>query len=171
MIGLIQKLSNYNIFNYLFPGILFCGLIDRFTQYKILQNNILIDICVYYFIGLCISRIGSLVLEPLLRKAKILNFTSYKDYLTAVEKDKKIESFVEVANMHRTILSMFIIFCMVKIYELISIECQIPFITIAILLLIGFIVLFLCSYTKQSGYITKRIIKANENKEVKNDDN
>lgn len=170
MTEVIQKLSSYNIFNYLFPGILFCGLIDRFTQYEILQNNILIDICVCYFIGLCISRIGSLVLEPLLRKAKILNFASYKDYLVAVEIDKKLESFIKTANMYRTILSMFIIFCMVKIYELISIECQIPFTTIAILLLIGFIVLFLCSYIKQSGYITKRIIQIKENKEVKNGD-
>lgn len=130
----------------------------------------LIDICVCYFIGLCISRIGSLVLEPSLKKAKILNFANYKYYLVAVEIDKKLESFVEVANMYRTILSVFIIFCIVKIYELISIKYQIHFTTIAILLLVGFIVLFLCSYIKQSGYITKRIIQIKENKEAKNDD-
>ena len=110
------------------------------------------------------------MLEPSLKKAKILNFANYKYYLVAVEIDKKLESFVEVANMYRTILSVFIIFCIVKIYELISIKYQIHFTTIAILLLVGFIVLFLCSYIKQSGYITKRIIQIKENKEAKNDD-
>ena len=55
MIELIQKLSNYNIFNYLFPGIIFSGLIERFTQYKILQNNICSLIFAYVILLACVS--------------------------------------------------------------------------------------------------------------------
>lgn len=169
MTEIIQKISSYNIFNYLFPGVLFCVLVDRFTQYTIMQNNILFDIFVCYFVGLCMSRIGSLIVEPLLRKMRILKFTTYREYLNASKKDDKIRSFVEVANMYRTILSMFLIFCIVKIYEVISIKYQINSIIEELLLLIGFMVLFLCSYIKQSGYITKRINSANGNKETEND--
>ena len=170
MTEIIQKISSYNIFNYLFPGVLFCVLVDRFTQYAIMQNNILFDIFVCYFVGLCMSRIGSLIVEPYVDKNENLKIChTYREYLNASKKDDKIRSFVEVANMYRTILSMFLIFCIVKIYEVISIKYQINSIIEELLLLIGFMVLFLCSYIKQSGYITKRINSANGNKETEND--
>lgn len=153
----IQKISSYHIFNYLLSGIIFCALIKRFTQYNIIQNNTFIDTFICYFIGLSISRIGSLILEPILIRTKILKFYDYKDYLQALKSDNEIKILLEVSNMYRTLLSMFLIFCIVKIYELISIKYNINFIVAGILIIICFIILFLYSYIKQSKYIIKRI--------------
>ena len=59
--------------------------------------------------------------------------------------------------MYRTFLSMFIMFSIIKIYEFISIKYEINSTIVKIFLAIGFIVLFLCSYIKQSKYILNRI--------------
>ena len=72
MKDLIDKLSSYNIFNYLFPGVLFAALGDRLTSYSLLIDDIMVGVFIYYFIGLVISRLGSLFLEPLLKWLKIV---------------------------------------------------------------------------------------------------
>ncbi|MCQ9208569.1 MAG: hypothetical protein NG712_04240, partial [Omnitrophica bacterium] len=65
---LVQKLSSYNLFNYLFPGIVFVIILKEMTSYSLLQENFITGAFVYYFIGLVVSRFGSLVVEPLLKK-------------------------------------------------------------------------------------------------------
>lgn len=158
MTEIIQRLSNYHIFNHLLPGVLFCVLIDRFTQYTIMQNNMLIDICICYFIGLCISRIGSLIVWDFLRAVKILRKFEYKDFLKAKKEEAEIGSLLEVVNMYRSILTMFLLFCAVKFYELIDVKCLEDCVSIETLLLFGFILLFLCAYIRQEKYVAKRII-------------
>jgi len=55
MKDLLDKLSTYNIFNYLLPGIIFSVFIDSFTTHFMIPDNIFVSIFVYYFIGLVIS--------------------------------------------------------------------------------------------------------------------
>lgn len=165
----IKKISSYNIFNYLFSGIIFCAIVERFTQYKIMQNDIFTYIFICYFIGLSISRVGSLILEPMLIKFNILKSYDYKDYLETSKNDNEIKIFLEIANMYRTFLSMFIVFSIVKIYEFISIKYEINSTIVKIFFTVGFIVLFLCSYIKQSKYIVNRIkFYKNKNQGYKN---
>lgn len=157
MKDLLDKLSSYNIFNYLFPGIVFVVISEKITAYSFLQDNIIIGVFVYYFIGLVISRFGSLVLEPVLKYTKFVKFSDYKDFLSASKEDPKIELLSEVNNMYRTISSLFILIALLKSYECIEtpfpqLQPLRPFIIIVLLL-----VMFLFAYRKQTGYITKRI--------------
>ena len=69
---LIDKLSTYNIFNYLFPGVLFAYILSKVSSYDLIQKDLVTGVFLYYFIGLVISRIGSLFIEPFLKKNKIL---------------------------------------------------------------------------------------------------
>jgi hypothetical protein len=154
---LLDKISSYNIFNYLFPGILFAVISEEFTAYSFLQDNLIIGAFVYYFIGLVISRFGSLFIEPLLRKLSFLKFTNYKDFVSSSKKDAKIEVLLEINNMYRTLSSMFALILLLKLYELI--ESIAPILKdwstyILLALLLG---MFLFSYRKQTNYITKRI--------------
>jgi hypothetical protein len=68
MKDLIEKLSSYNLFNYLFPGVIFAVISEKMTSYSFLQDDIIVGVFVYYFIGLVVSRFGSLFLEPVLKK-------------------------------------------------------------------------------------------------------
>jgi membrane protein CcdC involved in cytochrome C biogenesis len=98
---LLEKLSSYNIFNYLFPGMIFCILLEKTTSYSIIQENIVIDVFLAYFIGLLISRISSLIIEPLLKKVKFVKFAEYKDFLVALYRDgvlKEVDYNVEKEN-------------------------------------------------------------------------
>ena len=163
---LIDKISSYNIFNYLLPGTIFVGLGKEITSISLVQDNLLIGLFFYYFIGLIISRIGSLTLEPLLKKIKFVEFANYEDFVKASKLDPKIEIFSEQNNMYRSLCMLSIALILLKIYDLewgsgASDNAAIIFIS-----LVGLLVLFLSSYKKQAEkYVVKRVKIALEKEE------
>lgn len=157
MKDLLAKLSSYNIFNYLLPGVLFALLAEKVSRHSFLQQDILLGLFLYYFIGLVISRLGSVLLEPLLRKLSFLRFAPYKDFVTAAKVDQKLDLLSEVNNTYRTLCALFATLLLLRLYD--SIERQFPALNgwSSVLLLIFLLVLFLFAYRKQTSYITKRI--------------
>jgi len=153
----MDKISSYNIFNYLLPGILYVVLISEFSAVNLIQDDIVVGAFLYYFIGLVISRIGSLIVEPIFKKVKILKHAEYSDFIAASEKDTKIETFSESNNMYRTLVALFLILLFSKLYILLSMKYEwsrsTDFYIIATVLLI----MFILAYRKQTNYITKRI--------------
>ncbi len=154
---IISKITSYNLYNYLFPGVIFVVGSEIFTSYSFLQNDLIIGAFVYYFIGLVISRFGSLLIEPALLKIKFLKFTDYNKFVSASEKDLKIELLSESNNSYRTISSMLILLLMLKFYEFITLRLSILSKHSALILIILLLLIFLCSYRKQTEYIMKRV--------------
>jgi hypothetical protein len=157
---LLDKISSYNLFNYLLPGVLFVVILNKFTVYSFVLNDFIVDAFICYFIGLVISRFGSLVIEPTLKKIRFLKFAKYVDFVTASKKDPKIEILSEGNNTFRTLSAMFVLLVLLKVYEWIEFSFPAlkewnPHILIVLLL-----VVFLFAYRKQTQYITARI-KAN----------
>lgn len=157
MNALLNKLSSYNLFNYLLPGIIFVFLLNEVTKYSLIQKDIVIGVFLYYFIGLVISRFGSLAIEPLLKRLSFVKFSDYKNFVTASKKDEKIELLSEVNNTYRTLSSVFTLLLIAKCYERISTKfpCLNKF--SAIVLMVILLLMFLLSYRKQTDYINKRI--------------
>ena len=93
MKDLLDKISSYNLFNYLLPGILFVCISKYLTDYNFIQDNDFIGAFLYYFIGMVISRFGSLFVEPILKRISFLKFADYKSFVSASKKDDKIELF------------------------------------------------------------------------------
>lgn len=157
MSDILDKISSYNIFNYLLPGSLFAVIADAYSSYSLIQDDVLIGVFAYYFIGLVISRIGSLVIEPLLTMVGFLKYADYPDFVSASKADKKIDLLVEVNNMYRTLLSLFSVLITFLFFDRLATE----FPTIATLApyagFIGLVGLFLFSYRKQTDYIVKRV--------------
>jgi hypothetical protein len=153
----MKLLSSYNLFNYLFPGVIFSILVEKFTSFSLLQEDLIIGAFLYYFIGLVISRIGSLIIEPLIKKIKFVKYADYSDYLNASKKDEKITVLSEQNNMFRTIIAMLILLLLVKLYDYYK-EFNLFLDTwSSIILIILLLILFTFSYKKQVGYIKKRI--------------
>lgn len=159
---IIDKISSYNLFNYLLPGVLFVTVLDKFTNYSFIQENLVIGIFVYYFIGLVISRVGSLVIEPVLRKVSFLKFANYSDFVSASKKDSKIEVFLKTNNMYRTFSSMLILLLLLKLYEFVELAFPILARYNLYILLVFLLIIFLYSYRKQTKYIIDRIKANNE---------
>lgn len=157
MKDLLDKLSSYNIFNYLLPGVLFAAFVDRLTNLQVLQKDMIVGVFLYYFLGSVVSRIGSLVVEPILHRTKFLSFAPYDAFVKAAKADPKIELLSEVNNMYRTFVALFLSVAMVALYSkasnyLPSLQAAAPWVCI-----VGLLGLFLLSYRKQTEYVVKRV--------------
>ncbi len=162
MKDLLDKLSSYNIFNYLLPGVVFVAIANSLTKYNFVQKDIVIGVFLYYFIGLVISRIGSVVIEPILKWTGFVKFSEYRDYVDASHKDKLIEVLSEANNMYRTFLSLFLFLSFLKIYEALSERFQCLNSFSSEIAIVGLLALFAFSYRKQTAYITKRVASAKD---------
>lgn len=157
MKDLLDKLSSYNVFNYLLPGVLFAVFVDRVTSLQVLQKDLVIGVFLYYFLGSIVSRIGSLVVEPLLRSVGFITFAPYEDFVRAAKLDPKLEVLSEANNMYRTICALMISVAAVASYDYASRYFAILQAAAPVVCIVGLLILFLLSYRKQTSYITKRI--------------
>lgn len=165
MSDLLGKISSYSLFNYLFSGVLFVALANAFTSYSFIQTDIVLGLFLYYFIGLVMSRFGSLIIEPILKKISFVKFTEYSDYVIASQKDAGLEVLSEVNNTYRTIISVCLGILFLKLYEIWKLKFVWAGTNQIYILLIILLVMFLFAYRKQTSYITKRIktnLKKNE---------
>ncbi len=165
--NLIEKISSYEIFNNIIPGTIYAVLTEKLTSFSIKVENIFVTIILFYFVGLIINRMGSIIVYGLLKKVNILgkpflNFASYSDYNQAEIKDGKgrIRNLVTISNMYRTFAALSICMPITIIIDNIW-----PYISKNIYykitaLIIGFVllsILFVFSYRKQTYYITQKI--------------
>jgi hypothetical protein len=156
---LLDKISSYNIFNFLLPGIVFVVLANQVIGIgiAITQRDLIVAAFLYYFVGLVISRFGSLVIEPLLRLCSFVRFVPYDDFVAAEKKDPKLTVLLEVNNTYRTLCALFVLLLLLKGY--VRLATMIPALrnwqetALVVLLLI----LFLFSHRKQTAYIVKRV--------------
>ena len=156
---LLEYLRRYDIWNNLFPGMIFIYTYNIFWNvYDWNQIPIVYIFFMAYFVGMIISRIGSICIEPLLKKIKFIIFIDYKFYLIAIECDKAIIELNTVNNIYRTILTGLIIFLLVFIHKDINDICMLIN-SETVIYNLFLIVLFLLSYRKQTGYINKRVSK------------
>jgi len=91
MKDLLSKISSYNILNNLFPGGVFVFLLKCVTPFNLNEKNIAIELIMFYFIGMVISRIGSIIVEPILRK--FMEYVDYSDYTKLLKRTLKLESY------------------------------------------------------------------------------
>lgn len=163
----LEKLAPYHFFNYLLPGALFVILAEKFLNYDLYQTDIIFGLLLYYFIGLVISRFGSLIIEPILQNIKFITFTSYQEFLKASKNDSKIEILSEVNNMYRTLFTVFFVLAILKLYSFMETTYPILVNWNQPILFGLILILFLFAYRKQSQYITDRV-KATNTKKIKN---
>jgi hypothetical protein len=154
---LLDKIGSYNIFNFLFPGVVFAVFVSKVTSYNLVQSDVLVGAFFYYFIGAVVNRIGSLIIEPFLKATKLVVFSSYENFVRASKDDPKLEVLSETNNMYRTICALLLCIGVTYFYEIAESHFGIlkqgtPFICI-----VGLFVLFALSYRKQTAYIGKRI--------------
>ena len=122
---------------------------------------------IWYFLGLLISRLGSLVFEKAFRKFAIIKFADYKDYVEVSKNDKLISQLSEQNNTYRTMLALFsvvFIVSLIKFICLIDLNMKVTYIVELIfsrekLLLFSLIMMlvFFYSYKNQTKFIYDRV--------------
>ena len=161
---LISRLSSYNLFTNLLPGVLFVALLKEFTKFNLIFEPVFLGLFLYYFIGIVINRIGSLVVEPILRKTKFLTFIDYPKFVKASKMDKKIEVLSENNNMCRSLVSLCVLLLLAIGYEWLMSKWTFVDTHSNVILIVLLFLIFLFSYRKQTKYVVKRC-NANLDKE------
>ncbi len=157
MEDIFKSISRYNILNYLIPGTIFCAILRMTTSYDLVQAELAIGLFLYYFVGIVISRIGSLIVEPILMKIKLVKHAQYENFIAASKKDQKIELLSETNNTYRTLLAMLLVLGLAGIADWFVAKFEIPSSIQFFTLIVILIVLFIASYSKQTAYINKRV--------------
>lgn len=157
MSELIQKLSSYNLLNNLLPGIVFSVLLEQMTSYSIVQKDLLVNAFLFYFIGLTISRVGSVVIQKVLEYVGFIKLAKYSDYIKASKAYPKIEILSETNNTYRTLLAVCVVLGFAKLYEITAKYFALSHQTNVLLLSLGLSLLFLFSYRKQTSYISQQV--------------
>ncbi len=147
---LFDKLSSYSIFSNLFCGAVFAVLADKFLNYSLVQQNIVTGVFFYYFIGLIISKTGSLIVDPFLRVA------GNQDLMTSAEKDERIGVLLKVSDGYRSLCALFLLLLFLKFYETLCVSLPSLAEWSSLLLTVFFLLLFLVFYKKQMSEITKK---------------
>lgn len=162
----INKISSYNIFNNLLPGVVFCYMLKYTTNIVIITDDWIENLFIFYFVGMILSRIGSIFIEPILKKIKIKNnlikYTSYYDYKKASEIDGFLKTMLEVNNMYRTLISTFFCLFLCKCYFAITLLLDKNVLELLSntgiwVSLIFLVALYICSFVKQTKYIYKSV--------------
>ena len=154
---ILAKISSYDIFNNLVPGAVFIFLLAQLEIYTMNTKNMAVDLIVFYFAGMVISRIGSLTLEPFLKWVGFIQYATYVDFMKASKNDDKIATLLEINNQYRTFATMMlVVLCTYFGQGLIS-YWSISAKVVNIWLILATAVIFLMAFRKQTTFVRNRV--------------
>ena len=151
-----DKISSYNLLNFLLPGVVFAYLAQNLLGWPAIDENLIVAFFFYYLYGAVLSRIGSIVVEPLMPVLKMRAF-DHRAYTEAKKIEPDAAIYLETANMYRTFAAMFVVLLAGLILKSadVALPLDAPWFQIAgMAVLAG---LFILSYRKQSNYVGKTI--------------
>ncbi|MGA1802525.1 hypothetical protein [Rhizobium sp. HT1-10] len=157
MSEILAKISSYDIFNNLVPGAILAFLLAVLEIYTIDTNNIVVDLVVFYFLGVVVSRIGSLISEPILRVSHFVRYAEYSAFIAASQKDEKIAVLLEVNNQYRTFIALMLVTITSYFGRDTVLYYGFSDKTVKVSLVAGTAVLFVLAYRKQTSFIKKRV--------------
>lgn len=153
----LGRISNYNLLNNLIPGAILCVLLKYLVGYDLMRVGTLELLVIFYFVGMVNGRIGSLIVEALMKKVHLVTFRDHKQFVAAEQKDKKIVYLSETNNMYRSMISVAFTALLVKLYH-IGVDLHWNWGNVSEwAVLIAMLILFSCAYRKQTKYIVSRI--------------
>lgn len=156
MEGFLNKISEYNLFNYLLPGFVFIFVVEKFYSFDFLHEVVLINLFVAYFLGMVLSRIGSIFIEKSFIAINFVRYAAYSDYLSAEKEDSKLKILVQENNTYRTFVAVFFILSSIALIQFIGGACQ-ESLEIFEYCNLVLLVMFSAAYRKQTSYIRTRV--------------
>lgn len=163
----VGKISSYNIFNNLYPGVIFCYLLKLIFNTDILLDDWFENLFVCYFMGMVLSRVGSVVIEPLLKifktaKKQLIKLAPYSDYEKASAANPFVVTLNEERNTYRSLLSCFVCLFTYKIILVVNeklVGNEITYIrdNKDWIVIVSLMILFFCSFVKQTNYVKRRV--------------
>ena len=154
---IFDKLSQYNFLTNILPGTVLCIILKNLVGYDLIPTDYYQAGIVFYFVGMVNSRVGSLIIEPILKKICWIKFAK----LTVLSQEN---------NVYRSYISVMFIAVMGYIYKNISLDWCKFMKNEPLVLIVSLLILFLFAYRKQTSFVRKRVENfMKNNKEDKKD--
>lgn len=154
---LIDKLSQYNFLTNILPGTVLCIILKYLVGYDLIPDDSYQAGIVFYFVGMVNSRVGSLVIEPLLKAISWVKFAPYPEFLKAEKEDAKLTILSQENNVFRSYISVMFVSLICYVYKNNSLDWRILSSDAPLVLIIALLVLFLFAYKKQTSFVRKRV--------------
>lgn len=152
---LIDKLSQYNFLTNILPGTVLCIILKYLVGYDLIPDDSYQAGIVFYFVGMVNSRVGSLVIEPLLKAISWVKFAPYPEFLKAEKEDAKLTILSQENNVFRSYISVMFVSLICYVYKNNSLDWRILSSDAPLVLIIALLVLFLFAYKKQTSFEEK----------------
>ena len=160
----IDKLSQYNFLTNILPGTVLCIILKYLVGYDLIPDDYYQAGIVFYFVGMVNSRVGSLVIEPILKAISWVKFAPYSEFLRAEKEDAKLTILSQENNVFRSYISLMFISILGYIYKNCSLNLRLSLNNESIVLIVILFVLFLFAYKKQTSFVRKRVENFIKNK-------
>lgn len=160
---LLKRISSYDLLNNLIPGGFLVLVLEKLFALGIADQPFLVLAIVTYFLGSVASRVGSLVVEPCLKKLRLLDCKPYAEFIEASKADSKIETLLQTNNTYRSICGAALLALAAVGIEVLSDHYRIETNYLLLVGSLGLALLYGCSFRKQTGYLCQRIQHAVDN--------
>lgn len=160
----IDKLSQYNFLTNILPGTVLCIILKYLVGYDLIPDDYYQAGIVFYFVGMVNSRVGSLVIEPILKAISWVKFAPYSEFLRAEKEDAKLTILSQENNVFRSYISLMFISILGYIYKNCSLNLRLSLNNESLVLIVILFVLFLFAYKKQISFVRKRVENFIKNK-------
>ena len=149
----IDKLSQYNFLTNILPGTVLCIILKYLVGYDLIPDDYYQAGIVFYFVGMVNSRVGSLVIEPILKAISWVKFAPYSEFLRAEKEDAKLTILSQENNVFRSYISLMFISILGYIYKNCSLNLRLSLNNESLVLIVILFVLFLFAYKKQTSFV------------------
>lgn len=154
---IFDKLSQYNFLTNILPGTVLCIIIKYLVGYDLIPDDYYQAGIVFYFAGMVNSRVGSLIIEPILKAISWIKFAPYPEFLQAEKEDLKLTILSQENNVFRSYISVMFISIVAYIYKNYSLVWLHVLSDAPLVLIVSLFVLFLFAYKKQTSFVRKRV--------------
>ena len=154
---MFEKLDAYDLVANLVPGAALTYAL-HFSKFPTpAPNDWAAFLLVAFVAGVTTNRLGSLVLDPVLRRVRFLNQKDYELFVVSEKADRKLETLVANHGLYRTFFTAGLLYLV-----LLAISSWFPAIASAdqvifVLFVLAGMVVFLFAFQKEDGYIQARI--------------
>lgn len=157
MESLLNLLVRFELFNNLFPGIIFVYFLKLYNYLPSTENlEFYESLFIAYFLGLVFNRVGSIFLEPFFQKIKFFKIPDYLNFLEGKKNDNRINTAILINNMYRSFIIVFVFSFFLIFFKIFSNK---NFYLKEIIVLLFLIYIFGFSYRKQTYFIKEKLKK------------
>ena len=148
-----EKISSYQLFNFIVPGATLLTILKFLYDIEIdVDENLGYFMLASYVVGLTLSRIGSVWIEGVMVSLKWIDGYDVSRYIKAREENIIVETMLSLANLYRTMGSMFI--CTIVV---LLVTGRVEGYCVHYLVYAVLTCLFIASFIKQYSYFKKSI--------------